>query len=653
MQSRRFGLVPLGQLIRSIHRPPIARCLPDQLSISAYLAGTIPAPISDVKTKELEDGSVAVAFNALADSKGDLYNQVTAPKPLSSAREYETPLTRWWDTFWKAERSSLWYTKLDQVAGSRYKLSAHRPINALNETLLEHPMAPSDPLGGLGYDISRTGLLLKARDPDYNPGITTRLSIFYVRLSTFTESPSPKICKIAVPDYEGLASHPVFSPDGNSAAFLHTKQADSMYDWNRIFVVRRLNRNDAAIECALLEPKVNEKHWGLSPDTITWANNGEEIYVTAAEGGYQKLFTLPLGSPTREPLSTVPTPISQSGAVSAIYPLGTTTSDKRLFVNKTSLIDSSIFMIIDAESAKSEIVSSASEHGSAFGLRSAQISEIMFKGEDGVKIQAWVVKPSFFDQNKTYPLLLFIHGGPVSVWPDAWSTRWNPAVFAEQGYVVVAPNISGSTGFGQEFVDRVKDSWGGRPYVDLVKCFDYIEKNMPFVDTDRAVAAGGSYGGYMINWIAGQPLAKRLKALVCHDGIFSNYNLLSSDCLTILPSDMGGALWKNKAGWDKYDAAQHTQNWCTPMLIIHSDNDFRSPITEGLAAFAVCQQLGIESRFLNFPDENHWVLKRENSLHWYKTVLGWINKYAKVEGGVVLEPPASEPRPIWKGDQAK
>ena len=515
-------------------------------------------------------------------------------------------------------------------------------------------MCPSDPLAGLGYDISRTGLLFKARDPDYNPGITTRSNIFYLRLSTFTESPSPKICKIVVQDYEGFASHPAFSPDGNSAAFLHAKEADSLYDWNRIFVVERLDRNDATVECALLETKVNKGHWGLSPDTITWANNGEEIFVTAAEGGYQKLFKLPLELPAREPFTTVPTPISHTGAVSAIYPLSTTTSEKRLFVNKTSLIDSSIFMIIDAYSAKSEVVSSASEHGSAFGLKSAQISEITFKGEDDLNIHAWVIKPSFFDHSKTYPLCLCIHGGPMSAWADTWSTRWNPAVIAEQGYVVVAPNISGSTGFGREFVDRAKDSWGGRPYVDLVKCFDYIERNMPFVDTDRAVAVGGSYGGYMVNWIAGQPLAKRFKALVSHDGIFSNYNLLSGDVLTMLSHDMGGALWKNKVGWDKYDVAQHTHNWCTPMLIIHSDNDFRCPITEGLAAFGVCQQLGIESRFLNFPDENHFVLKRENSLHWYKTVLGWINKYAKVEGGVVLEPPASELRPIWrKGDQAK
>ena len=624
------------------------------MSLSAYFGGSISAPISNVKTKELVDGTIAFAFNAEADSKGSLFNHVTTSKTSSSAREYETAVVRFWDTYYKRERSSLWFTTLKKVDGGRYELSEQEPINALKGTLLEHPISPTDPLAGLGYDISRTGLLFKARDPDYNPGITTRFSIFYLRLLSFTESSTSKVRKIVVPDYEGFASHPVFSPEGNSAAFLHTKIADTEYDWNRVFMIGKLDHDESMTSTAL-DIQINSEHWGLSPDTITWANNGKELYVTASERGRQKLFVLPLGAGLGEPIrSTVPVALSKDGTVTSVFPLSTSKYETRLFVNKTSLVESSVFTIIDAQSGKGRIVSSATAGGSALGLSSSQVSEIEFKGEDdGYSVHAWVVKPSNFQATKFYPLCLLIHGGPLSAWSDAWSTRWNPAVFAEQGYIVVAPNVSGSSGFGQDFANSVRGAWGGRPYVDLVKCFEHIEKNFAFVDINRTVALGGSYGGYMVNWIAGQPLAKRLKALVCHDGIFSNYNMMSADYVTTLPEEMGGFLWTNKSNWDKYDPAQFTKNWSTPMLIIHSDNDFRCPITEGLAVFNVCQQLGIKSRFLNFPDENHFVLKRENSLRWYKTVLGWINKYAEVEGGVELKPPICEPRPIWNGAAAK
>jgi len=166
---------------------------------------------------------------------------------------------------------------------------------------------------------------------------------------------------------------------------------------------------------------------------------------------------------------------------------------------------------------------------------------------------------------------------------------------------------------------------------------------MPYVDVDRAIVAGASYGGYMVNWIAGQPLGKRFKAIISHDGIFSMYNMLSADATETLIDDLQGTLWDKKENWDRHDPAQYTQNWSTPMLVIHSDGDYRCPITEGLAVYNVCQLRGIESRFLNFPDENHWVLKHENSLQWNMTVLGWANKYAHVKGKVELKPPLSDP----------
>lgn len=155
-----------------------------------------------------------------------------------------------------------------------------------------------------------------------------------------------------------------------------------------------------------------------------------------------------------------------------------------------------------------------------FGLMLMQLLS-SFKGAEDYDIQAWVITPSSFDKSRKYPLALYIHGGPVDAWRDSWSTRWNPLVLAEQGYVVVAPNPTGSVGFGQKLAEGINGEWGGRPYHDLEQCFHYVETHLSFVDTTNAVALGASYGGYMINWIQGNPLAKKLRALVCHDGVFS------------------------------------------------------------------------------------------------------------------------------------
>jgi len=210
---------------------------------------------------------------------------------------------------------------------------------------------------------------------------------------------------------------------------------------------------------------------------------------------------------------------------------------------------------------------------------------------------------------------------------DSWSTRWNPAVFSEQGYVVIAPNPTGSTSYGQDFTDGIQNQWGGRPYEDLIKGFEYIKENLSYVDTDRAVALGASYGGYMINWIQGHDLGRKFKALVCHDGVFGMTNQMSSDEQYFPSHDLSGPIWAALENWERWDPSRHTGNWSTPQLVIHNELDYRLPISEGLAAFNVLQMKGVESRFLSFPDENHWVLKPENSLVWHTVVLNWINKF--------------------------
>lgn len=201
-----------------------------------------------------------------------------------------------------------------------------------------------------------------------------------------------------------------------------------------------------------------------------------------------------------------------------------------------------------------------------------------------------------------------------------------------KGYVVVTPNPTGSTGYGQDFTDAIRNNWGGRPYVDIEKGLEYIESNLKFVDTSRAVALGASYGGYMMNWIQGHPLGRKFKALVTHDGVFSMTSQLASEEQYFPLHDMQGPIWKVPENWARWDPSRFTANWQTPHLIIHNELDYRLTISEGLSAFNVLQLRGIDSAFLTFPDENHWVLKPENSLMWHRTVFGFINRHVGLPG---------------------
>ncbi|KAF2102482.1 dipeptidyl-peptidase-like protein V precursor [Rhizodiscina lignyota] len=605
-----------------------------------YRLGEIDGSISDLKLKPLPNGEIAIAFTATKAEGGKLFKSGSVKSPASTAREFDTLKVRYWDHYHKKEKGTLWYTTLERVkATPRYALNLDHLVDALKGTGIEFPWCDG-PFGEGGqYNLSPKGIILTVLDPgtDYTRRITNAL--YMIPVKSFRESASPPI-KIDIPNFTGSASGAVFSPDAERFAFLKAK------DWHgdesqRMLFVASTASPEKPQQVKLCTSEANTKEWDRSPESILWSEIDQELYLSIEDAGHKKVFRIRF-TEDGESWQAVPRVLTGGGVVNDVYRRRNPHS-LQILVTRSSLVDSSCFDIIDVEPVEISLTSSFTDHGASFGLHPGQVSEFAFQGYGDYTVEAFLTKPSNFSPNKKYPLALLMHGGPQSSWLNAWSTRWNPAVFAEQGYVVVSPNVTGSTGFGDDFSRAVLGDWGGRPYQDLVKCVDYVENNMEFIDMERAVALGGSYGGYMANWIAGQPLAKKFKALVCHDGIFTMANLLSSDIPATLPEDMGGTLWENQEAWDKYDPSRHTANWTQPMLFIHSDNDFRCPITEGLAAYTVCQQKKIPSRFLNFPDENHFVLKRANSLHWYRTVLGWVNKYAGVTDGVVLQSPVTEP----------
>lgn len=600
-----------------------------------YTAGTISGPVSNLKIYVLEGGKALVAFSGKSNPDGSLYNPKDVGKPHSSGKIYDSLFVRHWDTYVEPQRNTIWTALLQKtpsnVTARDGRWSLLGVTNMLKQiTSLECPIPP---FGGTDhFDITNGRIAMVSKDPYLNPATHTKCVVCVLRIPTplsLEETVTqPMMIKPEEKDGWGAATSPVFSPDGNSLAYLLMDKDGYESDQNQIHIIRI--REGLALNSQALDIQDSRGQWDRSPSSVMFSADGTKLLAVAEDLGYVCLFEFDLtdwlssGSTRVKPrqLTTPPGSISDVARASSL--------SQKLFISSSTLTDSSVYYIIDPSDSKPDrmIVSSLTNDGATFGLSPSQVDSLWWKGAGPYSVMAFMVKPSFFKPGKKYPLAYLIHGGPQGAWDDQWSTRWNPAVFAEQGYIVVAPNPTGSTGYGQEFTDNIRDQWGGLPYDDLVKGFSYLESECSdFIDTSRAVALGASYGGYMMNWIQGHDLGRKFKALVCHDGVFSMTAQLASDEQYFPIHDLGGPIWKNQDGYDKWDPSRFTDNWSTPQLIIHNELDYRLTIAEGLAAFNVLQMRGVDSRFLSFPDENHWVLGHENGLVWHTVVIDWINRY--------------------------
>ena len=352
----------------------------------------------------------------------------------------------------------------------------------------------------------------------------------------------------------------------------------------------------------------------LSVGDFALSKDGASIWFTAADQGRDDLYVVPAagGSPKR---------IAEGGAITAPQP-----ADGFVVFSKSSL------------TAPPEIfrVASAGGNEKALTTENAKLTrEVAFaspesrsaKGAAGATVQYWLLKPPNFDASKKYPVVFLIHGGPQGAWGDAWSTRWNPSLWAAQGWVVAAPNPRGSTGFGQKFVDEISNDWGGKVMTDIDAVVNEVAK-LPFTDSTRMGIAGASYGGYAVNWILGH--TNRFKAAVSHDGVFNLESMsLATEELWFTEWEFGGPPWTSKAREQFLQWSPHlfAHNIKTPTLIITNELDFRVPVDQGLQMFTALRRNGVPAEALVFPDEGHWVLGANNSRAWHEAVFGWMKKY--------------------------
>jgi dipeptidyl aminopeptidase/acylaminoacyl peptidase len=353
----------------------------------------------------------------------------------------------------------------------------------------------------------------------------------------------------------------------------------------------------------------------LSVADYTLSKDGATVWFHAGQEARENVFTIPVSGGT-------PSRVLQGGFISAVQPGG----DFVVF-SRSSLTEPPDIFRASADGAGLKPLTRANESWLK-EVAFAQPESLIVPGAGRTPIQYWLIKPPNFDPARKYPVVFLIHGGPQGAWQDSWSTRWNPSLWAAQGWIVAAPNPRGSTGFGQTFVDEISGDWGGKVMQDLDAVFAAVSK-LPSVDTAHMGIAGASYGGYAVNWIIGrQP--NRFKAAVTHDGVFNLESMsMATEELWFPEWEFGGpsSSPKARAQFAKWSPHQFAHNIKTPTLIVTNELDFRVPVDQGLQMFTVLRRNNVPSEMLVYPDEGHWVLKALNSRAWHEAVFGWIKKY--------------------------
>jgi len=353
----------------------------------------------------------------------------------------------------------------------------------------------------------------------------------------------------------------------------------------------------------------------LSVSEFTLSADGQTIYFTAPNQGLDNLYRVPLAGGT-------PELVARGGAISSVSARGNV-----IAYSKSTMTSPAEIYVAKSGSASTQLT-----HENDPWLKTVAMNppeSFTVPGANGTPVQYWVVKPPAFDPAKKYPVVFMIHGGPQGEWGDGWSARWNPTLWAAQGWVIVAPNPRGSFGFGQKFVDEITQDWGGKVMGDLTAVFDAAVK-LQYVDEARQGIAGASYGGYAVDWIIGH--SNRFKAAVSHDGVFNLDSMaLATEELWFSEWEAGGPPWsaagrEHVAKWSPHLYAQQIH---TPTLVITNELDYRVPVDQGLQLFTALRRNGVPSKALVFPDEGHWVLKPLNSKRWHEEVFAWLKTYLK------------------------
>jgi dipeptidyl aminopeptidase/acylaminoacyl peptidase len=504
------------------------------------------------------------------------------------ARVYSSLLYRHWTTYEGRRTQHILIQTLDVT-------------NKVRDLTPGNLSVPPFSLGGPeGYAFSPdASRVTYAGNMDADPATSTNSDLFTVPV---TGGPAQRITT-----NPGADEGPVYSPDGKYLAYRTQLRGGYESDQWRLAVMDLQSGQMNTLTDSL-------DRW---VESYTWSADSKRIFFTVDDHGTNPLLMISVAG----------------GAIRTIAQGPTSVSTMQFTPD-----DHAMIYIEQSGSKPPEINKATSKGGAGVPMthlndavldqfQLTPLEKITVDGAEGAKVDSYVVKPPDFNASTKYPVLFAIHGGPEGDWGESWSYRWNAQVFAAAGFVVVLPNPHGSIGYGQGFTDAVNGDWGGRAYDDIMATVDYVS-NLPYIDKDRMVAAGASYGGYMIDWILGH--TDRFKALVSHAGV---YDLRSeagtTEELWFVKWEFQGFPWENPDLYQKWSPSSYVKNFRTPTLVTQGEIDYRVPIGQGQQLFTALQENKIPSKLVLFPDEGHWILKPQNSQFWYATVIDWLTQYSK------------------------
>ena len=513
----------------------------------------------------------------------------------ASGTVYNKLFVRHWDTWEDGRRSQLYIADIGGGENAQPVLLS-RGIDG---------DVPSKPFGGddeFSFSPDGQTVYFDARIAGNNEPWSTNFDVYSVPADG---SAAPKNLTA---DNLAWDANPVASPDGKTLYYLAMKEPGSEADRFAIM----------ALDLSSGQKHEVDPSWDRSAGGLQISDDGKTLYATTDDNGQHPLFGIDAATGKVTKLVT-------DGSVGA-YSL----SKSRVLLSRDDLKrPADLYTATLAGKDLKQVT-----HYNAQRLKNLRMGDpefFTFKGWNNETVQGYVVRPADYKRGKKYPVAFIIHGGPQGAMTNSWSYRWNAQTYAGQGFAVVTVNFHGSTGYGQAFTDSISGDWGGKPLEDLKLGWKSALSKYSFLDGDRACALGASYGGYMVYWMAGV-WNEPWKCLVDHDGVFDARAMYyDTEELWFEEKENGGTQFEHPENYEKFNPINHVKDWRVPMLVVHSGKDFRIPDTQGLGAFTALQRRGIPSQLLHFPDENHWVLKPQNSVQWHETVNAWLKKWTAVD----------------------